>query len=210
MDRKKTLFIICGITFVLLTIILVIFLRFRFTSQNISTASSIQPTPIVEELATWIDQSGFTFKYPKSLKLNPHEEDQENYAHVELVSPTHAGNLIVWTKDTSTEDINGWLKQKKIQNAIESQLGGEKAMKVLENGDFKKLITSTIYNGYLYQIEANLKEEDYWNNIFNLVNSSFKFVQPTDSPDEKMQGAQDYSDQNLGEDISDEGEEVIE
>ncbi|MCJ7739779.1 hypothetical protein MUP32_00480, partial [Candidatus Microgenomates bacterium] len=44
--------------------------------QVINPVANVQPTPLpAEELAEWVDQSEFSIKYPKSLKLDPHEED---------------------------------------------------------------------------------------------------------------------------------------
>src|SRR3990167_11111285 len=77
-----------------------IYYKYQSATKIAIPVDNTQPTPIPEEeLATWTDQSEFSFQYPKSLKLNPHDEDTENYAHVELTSSTYPGNLIIWVKD---------------------------------------------------------------------------------------------------------------
>ncbi len=145
--------------------------------QVTSPVANVQPTPLpAEELAEWVDQSEFSFKYPKSLKLDPHVEDQKNYAHVELTVPDKSGNLIIWVKDTNAEDIEDWIKKEKISSAIDSTLGGEPAKKVLGSEGDSKLTLTTIRGGYLYQIEVNDKGENYWNKIFEIIAPSFKFV----------------------------------
>jgi hypothetical protein len=207
--KRKTTYILLGVSVAVIILILVVYLRDRFSVKT-QPSSQVQPTPVVsEESASWEDQSGFDIQYPKSLKLDPHDEDQENYAHLELTSATYSGSLIVWTKDTEALDIDTWVKQNKIQNAIDSTLGGEKAVKVLESGASKKLVTTTIYNGYLYQIEANLADENYWNKVYNQVSSSFKFVQTETTSGNQPQG-EEAQDQGDGGDIYSEGEEVIE
>jgi len=155
----------------------------------INPVANVQPTPLsAEELVEWIDQSEFSIKYPKSLKLDPHEEDQVNYAHLELTAAEKQGNLIVWVKDTNAEDIEDWIKKEKITSAIDSTLGGEPAKKVLSNETDQKLTLTTIRGGYLYQIEVNDKGENYWNKIFEIIAPSFTFVSPTKEKTESSGG----------------------
>lgn len=154
-----------------------------------SPVANIQPTPLPpEELAEWIDQSEFSIKYPKSLKLDPHKEDQVNYAHLELTAAEKAGNLIIWVKDTNAEDIEDWIKKEKITSAIDSTLGGEPAKKVLSGETDQKLTLTIIRDGYLYQIEVNDKGENYWNKIFEIISPSFTFVSPTKEKTESSGG----------------------
>ena len=136
----------------------------------------LTPTPVEEELVLWKDQAEFSFQYPKSLALDPHDEDNENYAHVELKSATHEGNLIVWVKDTQATSLADWEKKEKIQNAIDSKLDGEPAKKVLLSGEIGRIVTSTLFSGYLYQVEVNSMDFEYWNRVYNQVLSSFKFI----------------------------------
>lgn len=190
MTKKIIIFILLFI-FIIGGLIGGFYFRNRIASQTVPFGSNILPTPtIAEELTTWKDQSGFSFQYPKSLKLDPHEEDQENYAHLELTSATFSGSLIVWAKDTTAEDIEGWIKQKKIENAFDSNLGGEKAKKILTSDNVNKANISTIYEDYLYQIEANLSD-DYWNKVYETVSSSFHFI--SEDNQNKVQAPQEQS-----------------
>lgn len=211
MQGKKRIFITLVIVIVVLMLLLGTYLRYRVITRVVNPASDFQPTLIPsEELATWVDQSEFSFQYPNSLKLDPHDEDQENYAHVELTSATHAGNLIVWTKDTAAENIDDWIKQAKIQGAIDSLLGGEPAKKVLTTSEPKKLTISAIRDGYLYQIETDLSDLDFWNKAYNTVSSTFKFASLLDedkgeSIQEQSPISQTYDDGEIFEE-----EEIIE
>ena len=158
-----------------------IYYKYYSLQNNISPLSNSQPTPVAEELVTWTDPSEFSIQYPKSMEVNPHDEDKINYAHVELTTSAHPGSLIVWTKDTKASDLESWVKMEKIEQAIDSTLGGLEAKKVLINeSNRRQVILTTIRDGYLYQIEVNLEEQDYWNKIFDTVATSFKFITPTD------------------------------
>lgn len=167
---------------------------------------SVSPTPQQEELAVWEDQSEFSFQYPKSLTLDPHDEDKENYAHVELTSSSRPGNIIVWTKDTTSTSLENWVKDNKVVGSLDSALGENSAKKVLTNTGDQKLTLTTIRNGYLYQIEANLTDFDYWNKIFEIVSSTYKFI-PGQYSQEDTTASQNAP---AEEDIIFEGEEVIE
>lgn len=207
--------IILGITFVLLTTILGGYLLYKSANKVASPISQAKPTTSpVEDLATWTDQAEFSFQYPKSLKLNPHEEDEENYAHVELTSSSNSGNLIVWVKDTIADTTDAYVKQKKLNGGIDSTLDGEKAIKILTSDESDRLTVSSIRNGYLYQIEVNLEDKEHWQKIYETVYSSFKFIEGS-TPEKKTElntkaapVEQSESGQTGGEE--DLGEEVIE
>lgn len=194
MGNRKIAFILLGATFVVLSLILLVYLKVRFSAET-ARDISVVPTPvIVEDLITWVDQSGFTFQYPKSLNLDPHEEDEDNYAHLELTSATYSGNLIIWAKDTTSEDTDAWIKNEKIKGAINSTLGGEKAAKLLSADGLKKLILTAIRGGYLYQIETN-STDSYWNKVYETVSSSFKFTEK----EEQAQDDDSYQDTTIDE-----------
>lgn len=201
------------------------FAKSKFNNNQTSNLAKPTESP-KEELTSWEDQSGFKFEYPKSLKLNPHEEDQENYAHLELTSTEHEGGLIVWAKDTKLETIVDWAKEAKVQNAIDTTLSEESAKKELINSpdgkEAGKLVTSAIHKGYLYQIDVTLADRDYWNKIYDTVSSTFKFVEPTltQGATKEVSGKNGYSESNQNEenpqsdlsggDVQSEGEEVVE
>lgn len=209
MDKKKKIALILSIlSLALVTLVLIFYLQYRSKFTAVSPLAQVTPTPILEELSTWTDPADFSFQYPKSLSLNPHDEDKNNYAHIELTSPSHSGNLIVWVKDTTAETVDGWVKQNKISNAIDSELANISAKKILATGENNKITLSAVNNGYLYQIEVNAADNDFWNKVFSQITSTFKFLssekslkkQP-DTPDSVDQGA---------DDSVFEGEEVIE
>lgn len=187
---------------------------FYKNSQKItSPASNIQPTPKKEEaLKKWTDQSEFEFQYPKSLTLNPHEEDSKNYSHVELTSATHSGNMIVWTKDTNAKDIDDFVKKNKIEGSLDTTLGGEMAIKYFDTKDTQKMFISSIRNGYLYQIEFNPVDSEFWNPILKTITDTYIFIAPTQSPQLKEESPPLSADSEALDEIEGEfaGEEVIE
>ncbi len=77
------------------------------------TASSATAPASAEKLITWNDPAGFTFRYPDGLNLNKHDEDNQNYAHLEFTSKSHPGSLVIWAKDTSAADAASWFKSEK-------------------------------------------------------------------------------------------------
>lgn len=152
-------------------------LLFSKREANI-VSPALTPTPTeVLNFKTWKDQAQFSFDYPENITLNPHEEDKENYAHVELTSDSHPGRIIIWVKDTNAADIESWAKSEKAQNILDSTIGGLPAKKILIGEQTKKVTLSTINYGYLYQVESELIDFDFWNNIFDKITSSFSFLE---------------------------------
>lgn len=177
---KKKLFVfflILGISLVIGGVSFFAYRTMYASSQSSPLSQKVEFSPSPPNvLITWEDQAQFSFQYPKSLSIDPHDEDQENYAHVELTNSSHPGRLIVWTKDSTASDIEQWLKKEKTENALDTTLGEEKAKKILISEEKKRLITSAIRDGYLYQIEVDLDEEGYWNNVYDTISSSFQFT----------------------------------
>ena len=48
------------------------------------------------KLLSWDDPAGFTFQYAEGLTVNKHDEDKDNYAHLEITNASQPGKLIVW------------------------------------------------------------------------------------------------------------------
>jgi hypothetical protein len=107
----------------------------------------VSPTPAVEEIALWEDQAGFTFSYPKSLKSNIHEEDTQNYAHIEFTHPDHSGSIIVWAKDTTAVDATAWIKSEKTfvgATILDTTFADMEGKKLLVTNPKRKVITAVV------------------------------------------------------------------
>lgn len=142
------------------------------------------PTPNIE-LTTWTDEAGFSFKYPKDLSVNKHEEDPDNYAHVELTHNAHPGKIIVWVSDLPKGVINlaTWTKLSSFAGAsvIDTTLGGEPAKKILASAPVKMLSVGTISDNLLFNVEATLTDNEYWAGVHDTIVGSFVFTDASDS-----------------------------
>lgn len=127
------------------------------------------PTPAVE-LTTWDDPAGFSFQYPKDLTVDKNEEDNDNYAHVELTSKNHPGNIIVWVSDPPK------IWPPKEGTSIDTTLGGIPATKILISTPSAKLIVGTLSDGLLFKIEGTYTDKQYWQPIEDTIVKSFAFT----------------------------------
>lgn len=159
---------------------LVIFMKGK-TEKKIVNPQIKQEEKIAKEISLllWKDPLGFEFKYPKGLKLNPHEEDQDNYAHIELTSKDHEGGIIVWSKDLLYKDLTDYLENDEEASGasvMETTLDQVPAKKLLvKTKEGSKIITVTIYDELLFLIEVNLDKEKFWQKPYDRLVSTFSF-----------------------------------
>lgn len=145
------------------------------------------------KLLVWDDPAGFTFSYPDGLVVNKHDEDQQNYAHVEMTHPQHKGGLIVWAKDLPVGVIDAatWVKKDASLSAgvtLETTLGEVVAKKVLITAPEKRMYIGTVFDGTLFYIESTLADDVYWEAAVNTIAGSFTF-KPTTEQTQSSQGA---------------------
>lgn len=145
--------------------------------------------PVVQEtespkLTTWEDPAGFSFSYPEEVEIDSHEEDTENYAHLELTSPGRFGNVQVWVKETDYSEIEDWVDEEvglpagkagEEEQIFDTELGGEPAKKIAYS-DPEKLVTAAIDVDALVLIEMTPDEEGYWQDVYNQILDSFAFI----------------------------------
>lgn len=172
---NKKLLVVAGILFVLsLAVTLFIWLR-RPTS---STSSTLTPKLSSENLV-WDDPAGFTFEYPEGVEIDKHDEDEENYAHVELTQADHPGSIIVWGKDMplGVTTLEEWIESDEGltgANVIDTTLGEEPAKKIMVTSA-QKVVVGAIYDDVLWYIEGEFVESDFWSDTFETITSSFSF-----------------------------------
>ncbi len=157
-------------------------------------------------LVSWKDPAGFSFDYPEGVTINKHDEDQENYAHVELTRPDDPGRIIVWAKDTTAQDVAAWVKtEKAFQGAsvVDTTLGGQPAKKILITSPAKKFVVGTVFDDIVWYAEAQLGEGDFWQKTFDTLSASFRFI-PLAGENESAGTGESYDDYSVDE------EEVIE
>ncbi len=155
----------------------VLILSKKTALSQISQHVQETPTPSqAPKLITWDDPARFTFSYPEGVSVNKHDEDKDNYAHVEFTNKDHPGNLIVWAKDTSNADVTAWVRTEKSfegATAIDTTLGSQPAKKITLPPN--TLIVGTIYDELLFTIDATLEDKAYWTQVQDAVGNSFSF-----------------------------------
>lgn len=148
----------------------------RFSPQTNQQTAQTTLTPTPPTLATWDDPAGFTFTYPDGLSVNKHDEDTNNYAHIELTHKDHPGSVIVWAKDTTSADVQAWAtteKQFAGSTMIDTTLGGKAAKKISFSPN--KRIVGTIYDDLLFTVDATLDDQAYWEKVVDVIANSFTF-----------------------------------
>ncbi len=196
---KKPVVIALIISILCIVVVTAFLLRKQKPQTKSVTQTQNQP---VEELALWEDQAGFSFKYPKILSFDKHDEDEINYAHIEFKSATHPGRLIVWAKDTTYPDVSSWVtKDKLIAGAasVDTTVGGQPAKKIIISTPSKKVIIGTISDQILFTIEAEPTEGDpYWTTVSDTILSSFAFV-PTETTNSSASEEASYDEEEVVE-----------
>jgi hypothetical protein len=172
---KKKLLIVGGLLAVLVVGGLVVG---RFKKAPSGIISPLVETKKEEiQLTVWEDPAGFKFSYPSKIKIDPHKEDKENYAHLELTSPDHLGSILIWMKDTNYKNIDDWAEKDPSASSgqvFDSELGGKPAKKVAYTTP-KKLVTATLDGDVLVLVEV-MVEDEWWNEVYNQILSSFEFI----------------------------------
>ncbi len=183
----KKLWIITGVIIVLGVITGGVLFFWQRSTKVISPGEAVvtspTPTPLVE-LTTWDDPAGFSFQYPKDLSVNKHEEDPDNYAHVELTSKDHQGSIIVWASDLpkGVTTLDSWVKKLYATGtSIDTTLGGEPAKKILVASPSAKLIVGTVSEGLLFYVDGTLTDKAYWQTIEDGIVKTFAFTPDTSS-----------------------------
>lgn len=208
----KKIILLIVIVVIVIPVILVGLSYFRKKSPEIKTTAQPEKTkelPEEKPQKVWKDPMGFSFSYFADSTINDHQNDNENYAHVELVNPAHDGYLIVWVKDLplnekgkSVKTLDEWLQsdaEYKDINKLDTQLGGQPAVK-LTMKDKKRYFSAVMYDDLLYLIEVNIAS-DYWKDQYDLSEKSFVFE--SGSQKEQKSGSADYN-------VSYDEEEILE
>ncbi len=169
------------------------FVVFRTRSARTTSNSVPTVTAAPKDMLTWEDPAGFSFTYPSDVFVNKHDEDTENYAHIEFTSATHAGNIIIWAKDTTYRTVSEWISGDKSLHtspSVDTTLGGKPAKKIVLSDPTKKIIIGAIDEDVLVTIEADIQtEQSYWQDISLGIAQSFAFFSPEENGDAAQQSA---------------------
>lgn len=211
MNRKKVIIIVASAIILIAGLSLVlVYAKNQENQKRIAQELGVQmPTPVEEKLVEWQDPAGFSFSYPEGLVVDKHDEDQENYAHVEMSLVEKPGNIIVWANDAPTSDLATWVKKEKrfLDAAVlDTTLGGENAKKILISTPKKMIVVGAFYDGMLVTVESELDDTGEWEKRHEKVVSSFIFGEKKVESTEAS--TSDSSEE--GGDVSIDEEEVIE
>lgn len=188
-----------------------LWLRSRRTPPEVISparqTSEMNPAQTEAKLLTWNDQAGFAFQYPSGMKINKHDEDKENYAHLDLYLDGKDGVVKILASDTKYKTAEEWATKEKRNSQIsgggeEFTLSGKPARKIFFP-DTQTTIIGTVDEEILFTIELVPDKEGFWQKTFDQIVSSFKFVAPTVAPVSAKNG------ESVGSDIIEE-EEIIE
>lgn len=155
------------------------------TPSGNSVASRPSPTVKVEVNANsvYVDQSGFSFKYPDSITVvDDTPADVNYYALLTLKNSSDKMKMTVKIKDVSHKTVEDWLAKdpeapKNSTNLGKVNLAGTSGSQFSTSG---KLITAIIDQGVLYLFES-LKDDGFWEQTHQQLVSTFVFANPSES-----------------------------
>jgi len=177
-DKKKIIIIGLGVMAILAGLSLATFVLFKPKQEEpISPAIKLEkPEEILAPLVTWSDPAGFSFAYPSNLQIDPHQEDKENYAHLELREENHAGGIIIWMKDTNYKTIDDWAKKESgaaSWQIFETTLGGREAKKVAYKDG--RVTTAALDEEVIVLLEL-FGDNQFWQPVYEKIIESFEFI----------------------------------
>lgn len=197
----KKIVLISSLVIVLITAAIWV-LFFRPQNNSLSNPS-VSNTAVVEikpseTLIQYVDPAGFSFNYPDNLSITNQEiEDDSTYASLILNANGVNGSLRLEISDSKFKTIEEWLKLNQ-GDSKEVKLGNIQALEVKTKD---RLLLGALDQGILFTIEMPLLQEQFWTIVYNKILSDFAFAAPESTNSSAV---------NSSEDISFEGEEVIE
>lgn len=155
------------------------FMLYVVTKKSEAPAQTTEKVETSVKLLEWKDPAGFSFQYEEGITIDKHDEDEKNYAHVEMTHSAYPGKLIVLAKDTTAADVAAWVKTEKTfrdGSIVDTTLGGQPAKKILFSTPTNKIIIGTIFDELLWYVEVEPGEGDYWQKTFDTIVQSFTFT----------------------------------
>lgn len=169
----------------------------RSTPKTTRGESEISPTQTPsKELSTWEDPAGFSFQYPKGeITIDKHDEDMDNYAHLEFKEGTLSGKLFIWAKDTDATDIGTWVTLDKTRakaSTLDTTLGGLPGKKIIMPEPQKKLIVGTVTDQIIFTVELDAVGDPFWQPVFDEIVKSFQFTNDGSQGGESQASGEEY------------------
>lgn len=120
------------------------------------------------------DTAGFSFKYPKDVKVTDVTPDEDEY-YTQLNLSRGSEKIVLTAKDASAKTADDWLKGDSTYSG--SSLVGATTLAGISAKQYSKgetLITIAVDAGVVYLIEGP-KDEAFWEDVHGALISSFKF-----------------------------------
>jgi hypothetical protein len=147
-------------------------------NHQVGEKTSKSAEKISFDLTEWKDPAGFSFEYPKEVKINNHPEDETNYAFLELTAAGKEGKIIILCRDSQYATLADWFKKDetvKLGNALDTKVASVSAKRVAlgVNREISGLMDA---DGVFYTIERQDPDDSYWREAYKVVLNSFKFI----------------------------------
>ncbi len=196
--NKKTLVLLLIATVLIIGIVKFVL----FPSPKSSLSSPIGQSAEVKEAVpsettkTYFDPTGFSFNYPDNLSIaNNQTTDSASYADIKLTAAGVNGSLNLKIVDSKYKTLDAYFKANNITEVPKDvTLGTLKAQEVILAD---KITVIAIDQGILFTVDSSKNE--FWNKVYSKVLKDFNFAAPV----------QDNT-TSTGDDVSFEGEEVVE
>jgi len=178
-DKKKIIIIGIGVMAILAGLSLATFVLFKPKQEEpISPAIKLEkPGEILTPWLVWKDPAGFSLSYPEGLQVNPHQEDETSYAHLEFSAADHPGGIVVWMKDTNYKTIADWAKKESgaaSEPILATTLGGREAKKVAYKDG--RVTTAALDEEVIVLVEMLTGEKYFWQPVYEKIIESFEFT----------------------------------
>lgn len=180
MSKAKKALLLAGVLVAgVLTAFAVIF--FKSQKEPLVSLLQIQKSPAsltLEAEETYRDEAGFSFGYPKDIKVSDITPDEAAY-YSKLSLKKEGKEMTIGAKDTKYKNPEEWLNKDKdapedasLVGAV--ALGGISAKQYASDG---KLWTVAVNQGVLYLIEGP-KDSVFWESFHDLLVLTFNFSKP--------------------------------
>ena len=208
---SKNTWIAVGAVIAMVVLGLVIYSLAKPKTLVTPSGNSVGPRPSpavkmeVNSNSSYLDSSGFSFKYPDSITVSDDTPaDGSYYALVTLKNPADKMMMTVKVKDVTYKTVEDWLAKDK-EAPKNPTILGKTSLNGINGSQFAgsgKLITTAIDQGVLYLFES-LKDDGFWEKTHQQVVSTFVFTNPAES--KSPSGGQ-----SVGSDAVYEAEEIVE
>lgn len=146
--------------------------------ENKTIVIKNQPSKTLKE---YIDDSGFSFKYPEDIVVTKKDANDPNtYSHLELSSSKAKGSILIKITDTKVKSVDELFKDSKLgpvpKNQKEIKIGEISGSEIQVDN---KLLAAALNQEILFTIEVDSLNKNYWLSVYENILSTFNFVPKT-------------------------------